>query len=483
MNLRASISLFFLLATALTASQAQCIKNLNFHTWSPQGNPLATWYIESDSLLYENGNAQPPTFFICDQEFINVKIRGTMRVETSYDYDFIGFVFAYKTPNNSTPSNKYNFILFDWKAKKDVAFGLEAKEGFHLSKVNKTIGNSEYWEYFWAHKAGTGFEILRDKTGDDLGWEMETDYNFELSYTSSRIIIIIDGETIFNVAGNFEAGAFGFYAFSQQHLLYSNFDYQLDFEFKTEAENHCVGTDIKFTFIDAKDEKSLSNIESVSWDFGDGGTSENYNPSHSYSNAGTYPVTLIVEDEANCIDTTTMEIEIFPYPEIDLPSDTSLDYNASITLNAGNPGADFEWYADKYYWSQEIVLENLTRPMQVDLQVSNNACASTHQLFIDVAAAPEIQFYIPNAFTPNNDGMNDVFLPITKNIDYFEMHIYNRWGGLVFESDNKYNGWNGTRKGKECIDGVYTYIVQVSGQNPESGNTSQTKTGTLVLIR
>jgi gliding motility-associated-like protein len=89
------------------------------------------------------------------------------------------------------------------------------------------------------------------------------------------------------------------------------------------------------------------------------------------------------------------------------------------------------------------------------------------------------QVYIPNAFTPNNDGKNDIFLIYGNTISSAKMSVYTQWGQLIFQSDNVANGWDGTFKGVNQPIGVYVYMVDITFSN---GTTSMRK-GTVTLIR
>jgi gliding motility-associated-like protein len=111
---------------------------------------------------------------------------------------------------------------------------------------------------------------------------------------------------------------------------------------------------------------------------------------------------------------------------------------------------------------------------QIDCQTSQNGAATGK------AANPfGDQVYIPNAFTPNNDGKNDTFLIYGNTISSAKMSIYTQWGQLIFQSDNVANGWDGTFKGVNQPIGVYVYMVDITFTN---GTTSLRK-GTVTLIR
>jgi gliding motility-associated-like protein len=111
---------------------------------------------------------------------------------------------------------------------------------------------------------------------------------------------------------------------------------------------------------------------------------------------------------------------------------------------------------------------------QIECQTSQNGSATGK------AANPfGDQVYIPNAFTPNNDGKNDTFLIYGNTISSAKMSIYTQWGQLIFQSDNVANGWDGTFKGVNQPIGVYVYMVDITFTN---GTTSLRK-GTVTLIR
>jgi gliding motility-associated-like protein len=87
--------------------------------------------------------------------------------------------------------------------------------------------------------------------------------------------------------------------------------------------------------------------------------------------------------------------------------------------------------------------------------------------------------FLPKAFTPNNDGTNDVFRPRSDCITNYEMKVFNRWGEMVFKGNEQNIGWNGKFKGRNCPAEVYAYIVWY---NTES-NKRIMKSGNVSLIR
>jgi gliding motility-associated-like protein len=97
----------------------------------------------------------------------------------------------------------------------------------------------------------------------------------------------------------------------------------------------------------------------------------------------------------------------------------------------------------------------------------------------DIVINFEPVVFIPDAFTPNNNGRNEVFLPYTGGLKTYLMSIYDRWGEKIFETSSTTEGWDGTVGGKTAMEGVYVYRLQYSDfKNKEYSNV-----GTLHLIR
>jgi gliding motility-associated-like protein len=107
-----------------------------------------------------------------------------------------------------------------------------------------------------------------------------------------------------------------------------------------------------------------------------------------------------------------------------------------------------------------------------------NGCVSQDSVTIDVLEIAEI--FIPNAFSPNNDDINDELLVINTGIAELAIYeIYNRWGKLLFSTNDVNTGWDGTYNGKEQDVGTYVYLVKV---NLLSGK-SLFKSGNVTLVR
>lgn len=207
----------------LTAAAEIPVDLSSWEKRGPAGN--GNWIVSEDgnSVLQSiNGN---PTFFVSPTDQLNITIRGTLKVETTRDDDFIGFVLGFNGP--AATGNDMDFILFDWKGSAQVLDGDMVQEGFALSRVQGTI--TDINPGFWKHTDSTGFTVLDTRYGSDEGWLSNTEYSFEVLYQANRIKIDIaggqfgtTGQEIFDVSGIFSNGRFGFYNLSQESVRYGN---------------------------------------------------------------------------------------------------------------------------------------------------------------------------------------------------------------------------------------------------------------------
>lgn len=112
--------------------------------------------------------------------------------------------------------------------------------------------------------------------------------------------------------------------------------------------------------------------------------------------------------------------------------------------------------------------------------ISNIGCiGDTSYLIIDIDDCSFDGIYIPNTFTPNDDGINDIFIPVSQNIDRLELFIYNRWGQQIYESYEG-NAWDGTLYNEMCQMDVYIWKVNYKFINE---NITHYAYGHVTLIR
>lgn len=113
-------------------------------------------------------------------------------------------------------------------------------------------------------------------------------------------------------------------------------------------------------------------------------------------------------------------------------------------------------------------------------QKGNNQVRSVSN---EVEIIPAALLYIPNAFTPNDDGLNDTFGAIGEGITEYNIQIYNRWGELIFESNDIKTQWDGNYHNEIVPMGVYVYKISARGPNTSGKSTNSiNKTGDITLV-
>jgi large repetitive protein len=156
-----------------------------------------------------------------------------------------------------------------------------------------------------------------------------------------------------------------------------------------------------------------------------------------------------------CNRTDTIRITRNNLPAVELGNDTTLCANETLLLNAAHP------LADSWLWSNNTTGSMLlvTEPGVYAVQLTNNCGTITDSIRIDYKDCGDIVF-VPNAFTPNNDGLNDVLRARAYfGIESFELRVYNRWGQPVFSSNSLANGWDGTLNNQPAAAGLYSWTI------------------------
>ncbi len=201
-------------------------------------------------------------------------------------------------------------------------------------------------------------------------------------------------------------------------------------------------------------------------------------PSISVFKTGLYWV--IVEDDKGCIGRDSVELYVNQAPTINLGPDTLYLCNvSSIRLDAGaiDTTMQYEWQDGSQTRYFEVSL-----PGTYYVWAGRGDCFDSDTIVVETCT----DFWIPNAFTPNGDGRNDEFRILTsanEDVTRYALSIYNRWGELVFYSENINQGWDGTFNNKLAPQGVYHYVLTFEA----AGNVMLEKEGSyrghIVLIR
>jgi gliding motility-associated-like protein len=208
------------------------------------------------------------------------------------------------------------------------------------------------------------------------------------------------------------------------------------------------------------------------WSFGDGITSTTQNPSHEYTNAGNYSVSLKVTNTARCFSSVvqTNLVQVNPNPIAGFEADpwiTTLDTPDIAFFNISTSDSTLQYFLWDFgdgttSTDEEPVHTYLVAgEYEISFRIETiNTCWDT--VFGKVAVTEEVKLFIPSAFTPNGDGKNDFFEILGTPISNFNLYIFDRWGGQIWSTHNFEKQWDGTTESGEKAP-AGTYIYQISG--------------------
>ncbi len=251
-----------------------------------------------------------------------------------------------------------------------------------------------------------------------------------------------------------------------------------DVQFLVTDSNSCINACTQFTDLSTISSGTISNW---TWNFGDGSISSGVqNPVHCYSNTGVYSITLTAISSFGCAYSYTHQnyINVYPIPNAEF------SYNPPSPISILEPTINFTDLSDttviNWAWNFDDPLNpngssdqspshvyGDTGTYCITLIVENNYnCfdTATHCLKIDI----DFTFYIPNAFSPGGSfGLNDEFSGIGSYFSDYQMWIYDRWGNMIFYTNDIDRRWKGTVGNGKTIaqEDVYVYLVKLFDNN------------------
>ena len=242
--------------------------------------------------------------------------------------------------------------------------------------------------------------------------------------------------------------------------------------------NHCPGAEIHFN------DKSISTMKPINywkWSFGDGDSSVDQNPVHQFKYGGTYDVILVSQNIKNCADTALRQVLVENFRPF-AGNDTIIVKGESIIFDAQG--------GTKYQWSppEGLSSANISNPRAYYPDTGlftyfvhvESEFGCTGDDTIKVLVVNQASFFVPNAFTPNNDGLNDIFRPFAvgyQSLKYFK--VFNRWGEQVYFGQSLEEGWDGTYNHKQADIGTYFWQISFVDRFGKEG----TLKGDVTLIR
>ncbi|HWY38308.1 MAG TPA: PKD domain-containing protein, partial [Bacteroidia bacterium] len=225
------------------------------------------------------------------------------------------------------------------------------------------------------------------------------------------------------------------------------------------------------------------------WNFGDGNNSNSCAPSTCFKTQGTYSVSLTMTDNNGCVNSSSAFVVVYPVPIADFaatPQPTTILDNTIHYYDMTSGAVITTWHWTLGNGTSAITqntscLYGDTGMYTVQLlAVSNHGCKDSTTKYIKID--PDYSLYVPNAFSPNEDGTNDIFYAKGEGVKDFRMYIFDRWGNQVFYSDDLYKGWDGRfmAKGDQIVqEDVYVWKIEcrnIKGEKKQlSGHVSLLK--------
>ncbi len=248
----------------------------------------------------------------------------------------------------------------------------------------------------------------------------------------------------------------------------------------------CVGQVVPFVAsVYARDA-----IKSTVWTFSNGTGSTQLAAPKIYDFPGNYLAFFVASTTHDCSDTVRLPIIVYPKlqialgPDRILPTGTLLPLNSTVT---NGPVSTWIWTPDKELSCNNCSLPVATIKNDITYVVNaetQNGCKASDSISIKVFCQ-NAQVYIPNVFTPDGDGLNDLLMVRASGIRTVKsFRIFNRWGQVVFEKSNftpneKSNGWDGMIGGKKANPDVYVYTCEVICEN----DVTYTYKGNITLVK
>ena len=222
----------------------------------------------------------------------------------------------------------------------------------------------------------------------------------------------------------------------------------------TLSSNSPICENTELNLIAELDDSQYNKTEYI-WSGPDNFSSKLKNPvivNSDLQKAGSYSLYAILD---NCLTSPSkIDITINANPKYFAPSVNGICENDSVKIDLSNKFVSFQWsnnttlsyiYADKpgKYWVTVT---------------DKNGCIGTDTIFVP-ENCPEL-FYVPSAFSPDNDGKNDYFSPVAAFIMNYKMDIYTRWGELVYHTEDLNKPWDGIFNNKKALAGLYIYNIR-----------------------
>jgi gliding motility-associated-like protein len=231
-------------------------------------------------------------------------------------------------------------------------------------------------------------------------------------------------------------------------------------------ENECVGVPYKIVNLSTDpDESPLEAHWTISPDY----ESNAWDPQYVASDDNIFVLSLLITNDFGCFTEIQSKAQAFPLPKAQFEqSEELLSENTALAYFQDASSDDvitWDWTIndDHIYNGTEFYHEFLGAGFfEISLIVFNEySCSDTATS--EVLVNPYLSLYVPNTFTPNGDEHNQFFYPVFSGSDFdrkgYSFQVFNRWGEIVFQSNNFQEGWNGYHHGEQCVQGTYSWKI------------------------
>jgi gliding motility-associated-like protein len=259
-------------------------------------------------------------------------------------------------------------------------------------------------------------------------------------------------------------------------------------DFVADPVEGCQPLPVSFTNLSA----SSPTVASWLWTFGTGMTSTAASPTYTYVIPGTFQVGLKATSDSGCVATMTKASYILVHPK----PKANFHYTPAFGTDILNPEVAFVNTSngqDNSFWhfndGSVVIAETNPSHVYADTGVYQvKLVVSTIYNCFDSIIIPlkvnEIStLYVPNAFSPDGNSLNDIFAPSGIQVYDYTMMIFDRWGEKIFQSSAPNEGWDGKYGGTLCKEGVYVYKIEFKAINGEIKRQVQTRVGHVTLLR
>lgn len=212
------------------------------------------------------------------------------------------------------------------------------------------------------------------------------------------------------------------------------------------------------------------------WQFGNGESSIDQNPSTLFTDTGYYDVTLTIEADSGCTSPKTLHfddlIHVFPSPVAEFaisPKETDVFQPFFNITDQSYNGVTEMYYLDAT--GDTLILGNDGKYIVNDtgwvniVQWVYNEFGCPDSATSEIYIKPVTTIYAPNSFTPDNDGLNDIWLPQLRDVQKYDLKIFNRWGQIIFQTNDQNSGWDGRFKDQESPSDIYVYKIRYQAVN------------------